>query len=96
LLGFHRPSLNGQESMEGTEMMIHYLRAIGLTDKQIGYMISAPPEDVRFAMPGDPWAFGFNPQVIPCPFGLCNWHNCQKRWSTSYRYRSCLDAPGCY
>jgi membrane-bound ClpP family serine protease len=80
LLVFHRPSVNGQESMEGTQLAMQYLSSIGLTDKQIGYMLSAPPQGALVAMPGDAWALGFDPQVIFCPLGLCNWHNCQKRW----------------
>lgn len=79
-LGFHRPSISGQESAEGTAWVADYLRGLGLTEQQVSYMLSAPPNGIRFATPADAVALGFRPQVVFCPLGLCNWRVCQRRW----------------
>jgi membrane-bound ClpP family serine protease len=81
LLGFHRPSVNGQENGFGDLLVMVYLGKIaGLNDKQIDYMMSAAPNDIHYAMPRDSWLLGFDPQVIVCPSRFCNWQSCQKRW----------------
>jgi hypothetical protein len=80
LLGFHRPNIDGQESVLGTALVGIYLESLGLNKQQIQWMLSAPPDGIRNAMPMDPWRLGFNPQVVLGLFGACNWQQCQSRW----------------
>jgi hypothetical protein len=68
----------GDSSAEGTEMMVAYLREIGLTPPQINYMIRTPQPEIQLAMEWHARALGFHYQQVPSLFG--SWQTCQAKY----------------
>lgn len=63
-LGFHAANVP-----EGTATMAQYLRELGLTEQQIGYMLRTPQPEIQLATEHDALTLGFRPQVVMSLFG---------------------------
>ena len=72
-LGFHAAN-----NREGSLEMAQYLSELGLTQRQISYMLRTPQPEIQLATELDALALGFRPQVVPSLFGA--WRNCQAKY----------------
>jgi hypothetical protein len=73
LVGFHAANMP-----EGTQMMAEYLAILGLTPKQINYLLSTPNDDVWYPTPIAAALMGFHWQTVPSLFGA--WRSCQAKY----------------
>jgi hypothetical protein len=73
ILTFHAANMP-----EGTMMMAMYLDEIGLTPRQIDYMLRTPPPGFQMASPADARALGFQFDKVSSLFGM--WRNCQTKY----------------
>lgn len=72
-VGFHAANMP-----EGTQMAAEYLASLGLTPKQINYLLSIPNDHIWFPTPADAAAMGFHWQTVPSLFGA--WRSCQAKY----------------
>lgn len=72
-LGFHAANLP-----EGTAIMAEYLAELGLTQRQINYLLRTPQPGIQLASEADALALGFRPQVVPSLLGA--WRSCQAKY----------------
>jgi hypothetical protein len=72
-VGFHAANLP-----EGTQMMAEYLASLGLTPKQINYLLSIPNDRVWYPTPVAAALMGFQWQTVPSLFGA--WRSCQAKY----------------
>jgi len=72
-IGFHASNV-----AEGTQVMAEYLADLGLTPKQINYLLSIPNDTMWFPTPADAAAMGLRWQTVSSLFGA--WQSCQAKY----------------
>ena len=72
-IGFHASNV-----AEGTQVMAEYLADLGLTPKQINYLLSIPNDTMWFPTPADAAAMLLRWQTVSSLFGA--WQSCQAKY----------------
>jgi hypothetical protein len=74
IIGIHATT-----TYQGDAAATEYLKEVGITDRQIRYILPPPQPDAYQTLTHEMWQMGFNPQVVFSTFGCC-YEQCEARF----------------